>query len=350
MKHILFFLLIFLPSMLIAQVAKTETSSSDTLKIEPLGDSITRGTEGDTYRNYLKLKLRADAGIEVDFVGQCTNAAASGSVWADYPELYALLEGDVEHDGYGGLRIDQLTDMTYNTRGYPQVTIEQLVQEANADIILLMIGTNDIISQYDLANAPARLDTMIRKILNSTPAHLIVSTITPTPLPISNGRIQTFNAAIPAIVDSFKAQGKNISFIDINAMLGDSDISADFYHPNSQGYEKIGTGWYDAITSFITDVEEGMNDNTPNKYGLLQNYPNPFNPVTTIQYSTPQRSLVSLKVYDVMGNEIATLINEEKEKGDYSLNFNASKLASGMYLYRLEAGSFVQTRKMILLK
>ena len=96
-------------------------------------------------------------------VGQCTNAAASGSVWADYPEHYALLEGDIEHDGYGGLRIDQLTDMTYNTRSYPKVTIEQLVQQADADIILLMIGTNDIISQFELATAPARLDTMIGK-------------------------------------------------------------------------------------------------------------------------------------------------------------------------------------------
>ena len=93
-----------------------------------------------------------------------------------------------------------------------------------------------------------------------------------------------------------------------------------------------------------------MNDNIPNKYGLLQNYPNPFNPVTAIRYSTPKRSIVSLKVYDLIGNEIVTLVNEEKEKGIYSLNFNASSLASGMYLYRLETGSFADTKKMILLK
>jgi hypothetical protein len=150
------------------------------------------------------------------------------------------VEGDVEHDGYGGLRIDRLTDMTYNTRGYPKVTIQQLVQNANADIILLMIEKNDIISQFSLNTTPARLDTMIRKILYATQAHLIVSTIPSTPLPISNGQIQTFNSAIPVIIGSYKSQGKNISFIDINSMWGNSNISDDSYYPNSQGYENIG--------------------------------------------------------------------------------------------------------------
>ena len=89
---------------------------------------------------------------------------------------------------------------------------------------------------------------------------------------------------------------------------------------------------------------------TPNSYNLAQNYPNPFNPVTTIQYSIPQQGNVSLKVYDVLGNEIAELVNEEKGIGVYSVNFDASGLASGMYLYQLKAGNFVETKKMILLK
>jgi hypothetical protein len=89
---------------------------------------------------------------------------------------------------------------------------------------------------------------------------------------------------------------------------------------------------------------------TPNNYNLAQNYPNPFNPVTTIQYSIPQRSNVTLKVYDILGNEVATLVNEEKDRGVYSVNFDASHLASGMYLYRLQAGSFIETKKMILIK
>jgi uncharacterized delta-60 repeat protein len=88
----------------------------------------------------------------------------------------------------------------------------------------------------------------------------------------------------------------------------------------------------------------------PNGFTLAQNYPNPFNPVTTIQFSIPQRSNVTLKVYDILGNEVATLVNEEKDRGVYSVNFSASGLASGMYLYRLQAGSFIETKKMILIK
>jgi len=107
----------------------------------------------------------------------------------------------------------------------------------------------------------------------------------------------------------------------------------------------------DTITVTNTvGVEDEGNLLTPKEYNLAQNYPNPFNPVTTIQYSIPQRSNVTLKVYDILGNEVATLINEEKDRGVYSVNFDASGLASGMYLYRIQAGSFVETKKMILLK
>jgi len=89
---------------------------------------------------------------------------------------------------------------------------------------------------------------------------------------------------------------------------------------------------------------------TPNSYNLAQNYPNPFNPTTTIQYSIPKRSSVKLKVYDLLGNEIAELVNEEKDRGVYSVSFDASGLASGIYLYKIQAGEFIETRKMILLK
>jgi hypothetical protein len=81
-----------------------------------------------------------------------------------------------------------------------------------------------------------------------------------------------------------------------------------------------------------------------------QNYPNPFNPSTTISWQLPVDAFVSLKVYDVLGNEVASLVNEEKPAGIYEVEFDASTLSSGTYFYRLEAGSFVQTRKMILLK
>ena len=82
----------------------------------------------------------------------------------------------------------------------------------------------------------------------------------------------------------------------------------------------------------------------------MQNYPNPFNPITTIDYSIPKESFVTIKVYDMLGREVATLINEEKNAGEYSVKFNGSILASGVYLYRMKAGNFIQTKKMILMK
>ncbi|MEJ2196366.1 MAG: T9SS type A sorting domain-containing protein [Ignavibacteriaceae bacterium] len=87
-----------------------------------------------------------------------------------------------------------------------------------------------------------------------------------------------------------------------------------------------------------------------NNYTLNQNYPNPFNPTTTINYSIPQRSLVIIKIFDIIGNEVETLVNEEKPMGMYETNLNAINLASGVYFYRIQAGSFINVKKMILLK
>ena len=92
------------------------------------------------------------------------------------------------------------------------------------------------------------------------------------------------------------------------------------------------------------------NNNMPDKYSLSQNYPNPFNPVTNIKYQIPKNSFVTLKVYDVMGREVRTLLNEVKASGSYSIDFNASDLSSGVYFYKIQAGEFSQTKKMMLIK
>jgi len=85
-------------------------------------------------------------------------------------------------------------------------------------------------------------------------------------------------------------------------------------------------------------------------FELYQNYPNPFNPSTKINFAIPNASFVNLKVYDVIGNEIATLVSEEKQAGNYEIDFNAAALSGGIYFYQLRADNFVETRKMTLLK
>jgi len=87
-----------------------------------------------------------------------------------------------------------------------------------------------------------------------------------------------------------------------------------------------------------------------NTFRLHQNYPNPFNPSTKIKFTTSDFGFATLKVYDVLGNEIATLVNEEKSASSYAVEFNVTGLTSGIYVYRLKAGNFIESKKMDLIK
>ncbi len=88
----------------------------------------------------------------------------------------------------------------------------------------------------------------------------------------------------------------------------------------------------------------------PTVFGLAQNYPNPFNPATTIQYQIPVTSRVTLNVYDILGKEVATLVNETKEPGSYTAQFDGTQFSSGLYVYTINAGTFTAARKMVLTK
>ena len=88
----------------------------------------------------------------------------------------------------------------------------------------------------------------------------------------------------------------------------------------------------------------------PNEFSLDQNYPNPFNPSTRISYFLPEANFVTLKVYDILGNEIATLVNESKPSGKFEVEFNGSNLSTGTYIYTLTSGNYQTIRKMLLIK
>ena len=129
--------------------------------------------------------------------------------------------------------------------------------------------------------------------------------------------------------------------------------------PNIYSFEDkaITTGKYlyrlkqidnDGTFEYSSTVEVSFME--PTEYSLEQNYPNPFNPSTKISWQSPVGSWQSLKVFDLLGNEIATLVNEYREAGRYEINFDASLLSSGVYIYKLQAGDFLQVRKMTLIK
>ena len=104
----------------------------------------------------------------------------------------------------------------------------------------------------------------------------------------------------------------------------------------------------DPYSSLIVGVTD--NNIVPNKYSLSQNYPNPFNPSTKINFSIQKPGIVTLKVYNILGQQVATLVNKEMKVGTYTYNFDASRLSSGVYFFSIKAGDFAQTKKMILLK
>jgi hypothetical protein len=116
----------------------------------------------------------------------------------------------------------------------------------------------------------------------------------------------------------------------------------------------IPSGLKDSTTwnlTIVTSVAE--NEMIPKEFALAQNYPNPFNPTTTIEYQVPGvgiQYIVSLRVFDLLGREVVTLVNERKPAGSYTKQWNANGMPNGIYFYRLTASSFTETKKLVLLK
>ncbi|MCI0473534.1 MAG: T9SS type A sorting domain-containing protein, partial [Ignavibacteria bacterium] len=123
----------------------------------------------------------------------------------------------------------------------------------------------------------------------------------------------------------------------------DGSVSSDF--TPAAGLKPEGSSIDPGNGDNITLTEE-----SPSEYNLSQNYPNPFNPVTSISFAIPKQGFVSLKIYDIAGREVKTLVNEFKHAGYYSVDFNGSSLASGVYFYGIQCGDFVSVKKMVLIK
>jgi hypothetical protein len=131
------------------------------------------------------------------------------------------------------------------------------------------------------------------------------------------------------------------------------DVISNRYDYRIKAINRYSSSAYTYSPTFIWNVITGIhltNSDLPTVYSLKQNYPNPFNPSTTIKFDIPKDGFVTIRVYNVLGKEVETLVNEYKRAGSYQVNFNASNIASGIYFYQLQAGSFYSVKKMILLK
>jgi hypothetical protein len=124
------------------------------------------------------------------------------------------------------------------------------------------------------------------------------------------------------------------------------------YYWRVRASNNIGDGFWSAPFRFTTAqfVSVAAGQSVPAEFSLGQNHPNPFNPATTIGFSLPQAHRVTIKVFDILGQEVATLLDEEVPAGSFTVTWNATKAASGIYFYRIVAGDFVQTKRMVLMR
>jgi hypothetical protein len=160
-------------------------------------------------------------------------------------------------------------------------------------------------------------------------------------------------------IDTLNWTGWKLKKIWLNEIPGTGTIQFKSINVVQSGAGSlIGKLFFDeCVSNIITGVKE-INTNIPTEFSLEQNYPNPFNPTTTIRFSipnvetghAPSLQRVSLKVYDMLGREVATLVDEDKIPGNHEVKFNGKGLASGMYIYRIQSGNFTHSKKLILLK
>lgn len=208
----------------VTPVGAAQAESNGGVRVMPLGDSITEGTQvPGGYRIGLWQRM-AGAGYRADFVGTQFNGPA------------AL--GDHDHEGHPGWRIDQI-----------DANIGGWLSSAQPRTVLLHIGTNDILQNFNVSSAPGRLSTLIDHITAGAPsADVFVATLIPLASAGQESAVRTFNAAVPGIVQSKVNSGKRVHLVDMHAALTTADLT-DGIHPTAGGYDKMAATWYAALRS-----------------------------------------------------------------------------------------------------
>ncbi|MFB9240017.1 cellulose binding domain-containing protein [Plantactinospora siamensis] len=221
--------------------AATGTASAESnggVRVMPLGDSITEGTQvPGGYRIGLWQRL-SSGGYRVDFVGSQYNGPSN--------------LGDHDHEGHPGWRIDQI-----------DANITGWLRSYNPHSVLLHIGTNDILQNYNVSTAPNRLSTLIDHITSTAPtAEVFVAQIIPLANSGQESAVRTFNAAIPGIVQSKANAGKHVHLVDMHSALTTADLT-DGIHPTANGYDKMAAVWYNALRAVPGSIDAGGPSSPP---------------------------------------------------------------------------------------
>jgi hypothetical protein len=233
--------------------------------------------------------------------------------------------------------------------GNPYGRLVEIAKLAQKDGIIKGI----LLHQGESNTGDSQWPSKVKKIYNNLMTDLELD---PTKVPLLAGEVVNADqGGICASMNSIIAKlPQTVPNSYVISSKGCTDAS-DNLHFNSAGYRELGKRYAVKMLSILksqnTDVDEAESI-LKDSYELNQNYPNPFNPTTVISYQLPKSEYVSLKIYDVLGNEIETIVNEYKQAGNYSVEFRAKsdELSSGIYFYRLTAGNYSESKKMILIK
>jgi lysophospholipase L1-like esterase len=313
----------------------------------PLGDSITELDWQGGYRGYL-YELLSDEGVDFDFVGSNSTNHDDDDLGFVFPPTYW------DHEGHNSATITSLSGDTYIWDD----SIDAKLAENPPDVVLVLLGTNDLNSDCcEVSDIVAQMSGFLDHIW-SFDSTIIVILGSPPPADSVrharlNDRVTEYVSALPSLVDAKQALGRRIGFADHHAVMNStSDLVGDGIHPSPQGYTKMAQVWRDAIVAALTVTAAGdvSPDAVPKAFALLQNYPNPFNPETTVRYTVPERSRVTLRIFNVLGEAVGTLVDEVQSPGMKEARWTAGNHPGGVYFCRLSSGNFSETRAMLLVR
>ena len=303
------------------------------------GELALEGVDFRTATSFIELPANTEIDIVISPAGEGIEAGFEfeGNIFDADENYYVIATGVLDPDGFAinpdGVDIGFSLDV---------ISGAMLEGDAESFTFLISHGSTDAPTVDVSARSVGMLAEGL-EYLDVTEQYLEV--------PADTYTIDVLPAGDDTPVASFEA--------DVSALSGSTGIvlASGFLTPvDNQDGEPFGLivvlvdGTVVVLPSVATSIDDAISG-LPKQFELNQNYPNPFNPSTKIEYSLPQAANVQISVYNVMGQQVATLINNEQQSAGYhTVSFDASNLASGMYLYRIQAGNFVQTRKMTLIK
>ena len=342
--------------------------ADDPIKIMPVGNSITAGEhygfpaleERTGYRKDL-YEMLIDDGYTVDFVGSQTHGirAVSDPDWYDW-----------NNEAYPGWKIPDIAGKVKNALGVYK-----------PDILLVHVGTNG----SDWSSKPGQVMDMLDSIDkysvdNDHPITVFLCKIIKLFIDLDSGPTSQFNSDVADLVAARTGDKIKIIMVDMEngAGLDYSDnlpdttatppyeggdmwgytypdrTSLDKYHPNDKGNTKMAVKFYEELVKELGDPTKIENNKdvpySPKEFVLHQNYPNPFNPSTNIRFDLPAKSFVTVKVFNLIGQEVATLFEGFKQAGSHNVTFDASHLNTGVYFYRVKTDKSVGVKRMLLMK